>query len=88
MDNSVKNYLASIGRQGGLVSRRHLSAEDARNMAKLREARRAFKKFHSQCFWSFKPDLQITVSDITWVSEQLMKHGGRLAWEKGAKLCR
>lgn len=88
MKDLVKNYLASIGRRGGLVSRRHLSAEDARNMAKVREARRAFKQFHSQCFWSFKPDLHITVSDITWVSDQLMKHGGRLAWEKGAKLCR
>ena len=88
MKESVREYLATIGRRGGLASRRRLSIKDARNMVKVREARRAYKKFHAQCFWPFKPDLQITTADISWVADQLMKQGGREAWETGAKLCR
>ena len=38
MKESVREYLATIGRRGGLISRRRLSAQDARNMAKVREA--------------------------------------------------
>jgi hypothetical protein len=87
MEQSIKKYLASIGQRGGVKSRRKLTSQDARIMTKVREARRAYRKFHSQCFWSFKPDLQITIADIPWVSEQLMKQGGRAAWEIGAKLC-
>ncbi|MEI6217614.1 MAG: CcdC protein domain-containing protein, partial [bacterium] len=38
---SVSAYLASIGRKGGKRSRRHLSVEEARNMVRVRETRRA-----------------------------------------------
>ena len=57
-------------------------------MVKVREARKAYAKFHAQCFWSYRPDLEITAQDIPWVAEQLMKQGGRDAWQAGAKLCR
>jgi hypothetical protein len=56
-------------------------------MVLVREARRAFKKFYTPCFWSFAPDLKISAKDVCWVAEQLMKHGGREAWQAGAKLC-
>lgn len=88
MRQSVRKYLSSIGRKGGLASRRNLSAELARDMVKVREARKAYAKFHAQCFWSYRPDLEITVQDVPWVAEQLMKQGGREAWQAGAKLCR
>ena len=88
MNDVVKQYLSAIGRRGGVVSRRRLSAQDARTMVKIREARKAFAKFHSRCFWSYAPDLKITASDIPWVAAQLMKQGGREAWFAGAKLCR
>jgi len=86
--DDVKRYLAEIGARGGRRSRRVLSPEDARMMVKVREARRAFRRFRSQCFWSYRPDLEIGAEDVGWVAEQLMKHGGREAWRIGARLCR
>ena len=88
MDARLREYLAEIGRRGGRVSRRTLSPEQARGMVRIREARRAYRRFYYQCFWSFAPDLAITEADIPWVIEQLRKHGGRSAWEAAARLCR
>ena len=88
MDAVLKEYLSAIGRRGGSISKRKLSEEDARTMVKIREAGRAYRKFHARCFWSYKPDLKISSQDVSWVAEQLMKHGGREAWHAGAKLCR
>ena len=85
---AVSRYLAEIGARGGRKSRRVLSANTARSMVRVREARRAFRRFRSTCFWSYRPDLVIGASDIAWVAEQLMKHGNRDAWRLGAKLCR
>jgi len=84
----VKRYLATIGARGGRKSRRRLDAETARSMVRVREARRAFRRFRASCFWSYRPDLVITARDVPWVAEQLMKHGNREAWRVGAKLCR
>lgn len=86
--SAVRKYLATIGRRGGLKSRRTLDPATAREMAKIREARRAFRRFHPSCFWSYRSDLPITVTDVPWVAEQLMKHGNREAWRVGARLCR
>ena len=86
--SGVKNYLARIGSRGGRRSRRKLDPETARSMVRVREARRAFRRFRSMCFWSYRPDLEIGPADVSWVAEQLMKHGGREAWLVGARLCR
>jgi hypothetical protein len=88
MDPNVKEYLARIGRAGGQKSRRTLDADTARRMVAVREARRAYRRFHASCFWSYRPDLEIGVNDVEWVAEQLMKHGGREAWLIGKSLCR
>jgi hypothetical protein len=88
MENGVRKYLSLIGRSGGIKSRRKLDPQTARAMVLVREARRAFRRFHTLCFWSFDPDYQVTARDVGWVSDQLMKHGGREAWETGARLCR
>jgi hypothetical protein len=88
MDANVRAYLSRIGRRGGLKSRRRLEPDAARNMVRLREARRAFRRFHTQCFWSCDPAYEITLGDVPWVAEQLMKFGGRRGWEWGARLCR
>lgn len=85
MNNSVRDYLATIGRRGGTRSRRTLDPETARNMVRVREARRAY----ARCFWSYRPDLRITLADVPWVAEQLMKHGDREAWHLAHRLqCR
>lgn len=88
MNKTVRKYLAAIGRRGGKVSKRNLSPEVARTMVSVREARRAYRRFYAQCFWSYAPDLRITAPDIPWVADQLRKHGGRDAWRVAARLCR
>ena len=88
MEPKVKAYLAEIERRGGKKSRRALTPETARDMVRVREARRVYRRFHATCFWSFDPTYRIGRSDIAWVAEQLRKHGGRDAWEIASKLCR
>jgi hypothetical protein len=56
-------------------------------MVRVREARRMYRRFHAECFWSFDPDYPIGSSDVTWVAEQLRKHGGRDAWRAAERLC-
>lgn len=87
MDESVRAYLARIGRKGGRRSRRSLDSETARDMVRVREARRAYRRFHASCFWSHSPDLEIGLEDVPWVAETLMKHGNREAWRIGRSLC-
>jgi len=40
----VREYLAEIGKRGGLASRRELTKSDARQMVAIREAKRAALK--------------------------------------------
>jgi hypothetical protein len=86
--NEIRRYLAEIGARGGRKSRRTLDPETARAMVKVREARRAYRRFRTMCFWSYRPDLRIELDDVPWVAEQLMRHGNRDAWRVGARLCR
>ena len=88
MDRRAREYLASIGRRGGRRSRRSLTAEQARQMVRVREAQRAYKKFHTSCLWSFDADYRITEQDVEWVARRLMEFGGRAGWELGARLFR
>ncbi|MFQ5679188.1 MAG: hypothetical protein ACE5HP_06985 [Gemmatimonadota bacterium] len=86
--SEVHRYLAEIGARGGRKSRRTLDPDTARAMVRVREARRAFRRFYNTCFWSYRPDLVIGGDDIPWVAEQLRRHGNREAWRIAAKLCR
>lgn len=88
MRPEVRAYLAEIGRRGGRRSRRVLHPEMARQMVRLREAKRAFVRFRARCFWSAPTDYVVTTADIPWVARQLMTHGGREGWQLGARLCR
>ncbi len=88
MSDSIRKYLAEIGRRGGQKSRRTLDPETARHMVRIREARRAYRRFHASCFWSYRPDLTIGMDDVDWVAETLMRNGNREAWRIGRRLCR
>jgi hypothetical protein len=85
---SVRTYLAVLGRKGGKKSRRRLSAEDARDMVRIREAKRAFKAFHAQCFWYLKDDMRITLADVDGIARGLRQNGGRRGFLLAARLCR
>ena len=86
--SSVHEYLARIGRKGGAKSRRVLSSEDARDMVRVREARRAFRRFHAQCFWYLREDAEIALADVPEIARGLRKNGGRQGFLLAAKLCR
>jgi hypothetical protein len=86
--STVRSYLAEIGRRGGTKSRRTLDPDTARDMVRVREARRAYRTYYATCFWSYRADLTITRDDVAWVAEQLRKNGDRAAWRIAAKLCR
>ena len=88
MNNELRAYLSRIGREGGRRSRRVLSTDQAREMVRVREARKQFRRFHGICFWNAPPDLKIKQEDIDWVAEKLREHGGRAGWEAASKLCR
>ncbi len=88
VDTELRRHFSRLGRAGGQKSRRSLSSEEARAVVRVREARRAYRQFHTQCFWSFDPALRITRAEVPWVAERLMTFGGREGLERGAKLCR
>jgi hypothetical protein len=85
--DTIRRYLAEIGSRGGRRSRRALDSDTARAMVRVREARRAFRRFRATCFWSYRPDLVIRAEDVPWVAEQLRRHGDREAWRVAARLC-
>lgn len=85
--DDVRKYLAEIGRRGGRRSRRTLDPETARHMVRIREARRAFARFHARCFWSSPADYVVTPGDIPWVAKQLILYGGHEGWRIGKRLC-
>ena len=85
--NAAKSYF----RQKGVKYRDVDVSRDpaaARDMVRVREARRAFRELYTQCFWSEDPNYRITLEDVPWVAERLMRYGGHEGWERGAKLCR
>jgi len=84
----IRAYLAEIGRRGGRKSRRRLSSEQARDMVRVREARRAFREFHAQCFWYMPKGTRITLADIPEVARGLRQNGGRRGFLLAARLCR
>lgn len=84
--DEISRHLARIGRLGGLKSKRRLSPEAARAMVSVREARRAFRRFHGECFASTPADLQLHRDDVPWVAAQLIRHGGDSAQAVGRRL--
>ena len=85
---AIRSYLSSIGRKGGLKSRRRLSTEDARNMVRVREAKRAFRRFQAQCFWYMPEDMNITLADVPEIVRGLRQYGGREGFLLASRLCR
>ena len=51
-------------------------------------ARKAFKDFHAQCFWSYRHDAVINEADIPWVIRELRHYGGAKGYRAVAEICR
>ena len=84
----MSEYLAGIGRKGGKKSRRRLSSQKAKDMVRIREARRAFHTFHAQCFWYMPEDMKVKLEDVPEIIRGLRLNGGRRGFLLAAKLCR
>ena len=64
------------------------TSSDLTDEARLRTARWAFRRFHGQCFWYLRADLEITLADLPMIVDGLRKNGGRSGFLLAAKLCR
>ena len=87
IQKELSAYFSALGRKGGAKSRRVLSSDEARQMVRIREARRIFKRFYAQCFWYMRPDLNITRENIPVLVRGLRQNGGRQGFLLAAKLC-
>jgi hypothetical protein len=54
---------------------------------RLELARRAFREFYAQCFWSYREDAEITEDKIAFVIRGLREHGGLAGYRIAAGLC-
>ena len=55
---------------------------------RLELARTAFREFYAQCFWSYRPDAEMTEEKIPFVVRGLREHGGLAGYRVAAELCR
>ena len=55
---------------------------------RLEIARKAFKEYFAQCFWSSDPRREITEQDIPFIARGLRYYGGYNGYRIAAKLCR
>ena len=55
---------------------------------RLELARKAFKDFYAQCFWSYREDLEITEDKIPLIIQGLREQGGHAGYRIAAELCR
>jgi len=51
-------------------------------------AKKAFREFYAQCFWSYREDAEITEEKIAFVIRGLREHGGLAGYRIAAELCR
>ena len=63
-----------------------VSAATDPSPAVTQEAQRLFREFHALCFWSHRPDLEITPDRVAWVREQLRRNGGMKGWRAAQRL--
>jgi hypothetical protein len=50
-------------------------------------AKKAFREFYAQCFWSYREDAEITEDKIAFVIRGLREHGGLAGYRIAAELC-
>ncbi len=55
-------------------------------MVRIREARRALREFHAQCFWYLRRDMAVTLDDLPEIIRGLRRNGGRRGFLIAARL--
>jgi hypothetical protein len=64
------------------------ASDKAARQRRLELARKAFKDFYAQCFWSYREDAEITQEDIPWVLRELRLNGGHRGYLVAGEICR
>ena len=64
------------------------ASDTAARQRRLELARKAFREFYAQCFWSYREDAEITEEDIPWVVRELRQNGGHRGYRVAGELCR
>jgi hypothetical protein len=49
-------------------------------------AKAAYREFHVECFWNFESDVDITITKVDWVVEQLLRYGRGKAWKAAEEI--
>jgi hypothetical protein len=62
-------------------------SDAAARKRRLELARKAFREFYAQCFWSYREDADITEDKIPFVIRGLREHGGLAGYQVAAELC-
>lgn len=50
------------------------------------DAQQLYREFHARCFWSYRPDLEITPRQVAWIRDGLRRHGGMAGWRAAQRL--
>jgi len=80
ISDEIKTCLRGIGAEGGRGGIRRLDSAQARRMAAVHEARRAFRDYKTQCFWSFDPAWNIQNEQVPLVIRTLRNEGNAQAF--------
>ncbi len=64
------------------------ASNTAARQRRLELARKAFKEFYAQCFWSYREVAEITDEDIPWVLRELRLNGGHRGYRVAGEICR
>lgn len=57
-----------------------------RREERLELARKAYKEFYAQCFWSYREDLEVTEELIPFIIRGLRRNGGHAGYRVVARL--
>ncbi|MGA2662475.1 MAG: hypothetical protein ABSH34_33765 [Verrucomicrobiota bacterium] len=64
------------------------ASDTAARQRRLDLARKAFREFYGQCFWSYRQDAEIAEEDIPWVVRELRHNGGHRGYRVVGEICR
>ena len=62
-------------------------SDTAVRQRRLDLAKKAFREFYAQCFWSYREETEITEDKIAFVIRGLREHGGLAGYQIAAELC-
>lgn len=62
--------------------------DDGTQDRRLAIARRAYRDFFAQCFWSSDPNRRIEEADLPWIIRNLRENGGHRGYHVVEQLCR